>query len=71
MYVKQLQDRDGSADVHLTPVAAVVQGNENQAFLRALDTWSEYKEIQYKKRMLLLDVYNNFSQETLVTALSR
>jgi gelsolin len=38
MYVKQLQDRDGSADVHLTPVAAVVQGNENQAFLRALDT---------------------------------
>jgi gelsolin len=37
MYVKQLQDIDGSADVHLTPVAAVVEGNENQAFLRALD----------------------------------
>jgi hypothetical protein len=29
MYIKQLQDKAGSADVHLTPVAAVVHGIED------------------------------------------
>lgn len=37
MYVRQLQERDASADVHLTPVATVAEGNESPAFLRALE----------------------------------
>jgi gelsolin len=38
MYVKQLQERQEGGDVHLAPVATVLEGNESPAFLKALDT---------------------------------
>ncbi|PSS27728.1 hypothetical protein M430DRAFT_112787 [Amorphotheca resinae ATCC 22711] len=37
MYVRQLQQRSESADAHLTPLAAVVEGNESSAFFKALE----------------------------------
>jgi gelsolin len=37
MYVKQLQEKQEGADVHLTPVATVVEGNESPAFFKALE----------------------------------
>ena len=36
MYVRQLQERQEGGEVHLAPVATVLEGNESPAFLKAL-----------------------------------
>lgn len=37
MYVRQLQERQEGGEVHLAPVATVLEGNESPAFLKALE----------------------------------